>query len=74
MIDMGIVKGERVWYTGGRSLAQLIEDGEVCAIPTDEGVAFKRRETCTELELQAAYTLEEVRAFAAENNESEENE
>lgn len=66
MIDMGIVKGEQVWYTGGRSLAQLIEDGEVCAIPTDEGIVFKRREICTKLELQAAYTIEEVRAFAAQ--------
>lgn len=71
MIDMGIVRGERVWYTGGRSLAQLIEDGEVCAVPTDEGLIFKRREICTELELQAAYTLEEVYAFAAEHGEED---
>ena len=66
MIDMGKVKGEQVWYTGGRSLAQLIEDGEVCAIPALEGVTFKRTEICTELELQAAYTLDEVRAIAAQ--------
>lgn len=65
MIDMGIVKGEQVWYTGGRSLAQLIEDGEVCAIPEADGIAFKRAEICTELERQGAYTLDEVRAIAA---------
>lgn len=72
MIDLGIVHGERVFYTGGRSLAQLIQDGEVCAVPTDEGLSFKRTEICTELELQAAYTLEEVRAFAAKYGESDE--
>lgn len=71
MIDMGIVHGERVWYTGGRSLAQLIKDGEVCAVPTDEGLAFKRREICTEVELQSAYTLDEVYEFAAKHGESE---
>jgi hypothetical protein len=64
MIDMGIVHGERVFYTGGRSLAQLIQDGEVCAVPTDEGLAFKRTEICTPLELEAKCTLDEVRAFA----------
>lgn len=66
LIDLGIVKGQRLFYTGNRSLAQLIEAGEVCAIPTLEGVMFKRREICTELERQAAYTLAEVRAIAAE--------
>lgn len=64
MIDMGIVHGERVFYTGGRSLSQLIKDGEVCAIPVPEGLTFKRREICTEVELQAAYTLDEVYEFA----------
>lgn len=71
MIDLGIVKGERVFYTGGRSLAQLITDGEVCAVPTDEGLTFKRTEICSEIEKQAAYTLEEVRAFAAEHGEED---
>lgn len=71
MIDMGTVHGEHVWYTGGRSLAKLIEDGEVFAVPTDEGIVFKRSEICTELERQAAYTLEEVRAFAAKYGKGE---
>lgn len=68
MIDLGTVRGQRTWYTGGRSLAQLIEAGEVCAIPTPTGLAFKRREICTPIELAAAYTLAEVRAFAAEHD------
>lgn len=65
MIDMGIIDGKRVWYPGGKSLMELIDIGEVVALPDmDDGVAFKRRERCTPLELQAAYTPEEIRRMA----------
>jgi len=66
MIDMGIVHGQHVWYTSGRTLAELIEAGEVCAVLDGGSVAFKRREACTPIELQAALSLDEVRAIAAE--------
>lgn len=64
MLDMGKYKGTQLWYTGGRSLAELMEAGEVFAIPDPEtGLAFKRAESCTTLEKQAAYTVEEAKAF-----------
>ena len=64
MIDMGMVKGERVFYTGGRSLRELMEDGEVLAIPDAEtGIIYKRPESCSEIERRAALTVEEARAI-----------
>lgn len=43
MIDMGKHKGTQIWYIGGRSLAELIEAGEIAAVPDAEvGIAFKR--------------------------------
>lgn len=61
MIDMGVVKGERVFYTGGRSIRELMIAGELIAIPDAEtGVVFKRIERATELERMAALTIEEV--------------
>jgi len=70
MIDMGIVKGKHVFYTGNRSLAQLIEAGEVLAIPEGDGIVFKRSEIVTPLERQAAYTLAEVYAFSVKHGEN----
>ena len=64
MIDLGMHKGQHIFYTGNRSLAQLIIDGEVMAVPTPNGMVFKRVETCTEVEKRAAYTIDEVRAWA----------
>ena len=61
MIDMGVVKGERVFYTGGRSIRELMIAGELIAIPDAEtGVVFKRIERATEVERMAALTIEEV--------------
>ncbi len=71
MIDMGMHKGTQLWYTGGRSLAQLIEDGEVMAIPTPIGLIFKRSEIVTPIERMAAYTLDEVRQFAEQHGKEE---
>lgn len=66
MIDMGKHKGTQIWYTGGRSLAELIQDGEIAAVPDSEvGIAFKRVDNCTPLELEAQFTLEELRAIKA---------
>jgi len=71
MIDMGIIQGKRVFYTGNRSLAELIEAGEVMALPDPEtSVCFKRTERCTPLEKLAAYTVDEAKAII-KNLESE---
>lgn len=63
MIDMGKTRdGKQLWYTGGRSIAELMRDGEIVALPdTEEGIAYKRPERCTPLELAAQYTVEEAR-------------
>lgn len=62
MIDMGKHHGEQVWYTEGRSIKQLIEDGEIVALPdSEDAIVFKRKERCTPLELMAAFTLEETK-------------
>lgn len=61
MIDMGMIDGKRVFYTGGRSILELMRSGEIQAIPDAElGIAYKRTERCTPLELAAAYTVEEA--------------
>lgn len=65
MIDMGIIDGKRIFYTGNKSLMELIDSGELIAIPdVEDGMALKRRECVTPLELQAAYTPDEIRQMA----------
>lgn len=69
MIDMGMHKGQHVFYTGGKSLAELIADGEILAIPdAEQGMILKRPIRCTELEKAAAFTLEEATAFVEQWN------
>jgi hypothetical protein len=69
MIDLGNVHGKRLFYTGGRSFEELMRDGEILALPDPEtGLCFKRTETCTALEKQAAYTIEEAKKFIEEWN------
>ena len=70
MIDMGKTRdGKQLWYTGGRSLEELILDGEILAIPdAEEIIAYKRVERCTPLEKAAAYTIEEAKRIIAEHN------
>lgn len=69
MIDMGNHKGERVFYVGDKSVAELIQEGAILAIPdTENGIIYKRPERCTELEKMAAFTLEEAAAFTEQWN------
>ena len=64
LIDMGIAHGKRTFYAKNRSLKELMEQGILIAIPdAQEGVVFKRKEVATDLEKQAAYTLEEIEAL-----------
>lgn len=64
MIDMGNHKGQHLFYTGDRSIAELIEAGEIIAIPDPiDIIIFKRAERATPIEKQAAYTLAEVIAI-----------
>lgn len=62
MIDLGIAHGQHVFYVPGNpSLAELIEAGEVVAIPDAEtGIAFKRPVNCTPVELAARLTVDEA--------------
>lgn len=69
MIDMGKSKGAQVWYTGGRSIRELMEAGEIIALPDpDTGMIFKVAARCTELERMAALTIEEAQAIEANRN------
>lgn len=69
LIDMGKVKGEQVWYTGGKSLAELMEAGEIAAIPdTEQGIVYKRTVNCTPVELAAKLTVEEAKRITEEWN------
>lgn len=69
LIDMGDHHGQRTFYTGGRSLAELMQDGEVVAIPDpDEGIIYKRPANCTSVELAAKLSVEEARQITAEWN------
>lgn len=71
MIDMGIIQGKQVFYTGNRSIEELVEAGELMALPdTETGVCFKRTERCTPLEKLAAYTVDEAKQII-KNLESE---
>lgn len=69
MIDLGIAHGQRTFYTANRSLAELVESGEVVAIPdSHEGIIYKRPENCTPLELAARLTVDEARRITEEWN------
>lgn len=69
LIDMGSVRGEHVFLTGGRSLAELLADGAIVAIPDDaQGIVYKRPETCTPVELAARLTVDEARRLTDEWN------
>lgn len=69
MIDMGMIDGKHVFYGGGRSIIELMRDGEIVAIPdANDGIAYKRTERCSALELAAAYTVEEARKVTDEWN------
>lgn len=69
MIDMGHHHGEHVYYTGGRSLAELVQDGEIIAIPDPtQGIVYKRPVNCTPVELAARLTVEEAKRITEEWN------
>lgn len=70
MIDMGKSKGTQVWFTGGRSIRELMEAGEIIALPDPEtGMIFKIAAKCTELERRAALTIEEAQAIENSQNQ-----
>lgn len=69
MIDLGTVHGQRVFYTGGRSYRELIEAGEILAIPDPQtGIVFKRTVNCSEVEKAAAFSVDEAERFISEWN------
>ncbi len=69
MLDMGKHKGIQLWATGGKSIQELMESGEVVALPDPEtGMIFKRTARCTPLELMAALTVEEAKEIEAKRN------
>jgi len=71
MIDMGMHHGQRVFYTGGRSLKELIEGGEILAIPDPQtGIVFKRLVNCSEVERAAAFSVDEAERFITEWNKT----
>lgn len=63
IIDMGIVHGARAFYTGNRSVQELIEDGTISVVPDGDWIAFKRTEILSEVERRAALTMQEIRDF-----------
>lgn len=67
---MGMHKGEHVFYTGNRSIRELIEAGELIAISDPvTGVVFKRTEKATAVERLAALTIPEVQEIERRRNE-----
>lgn len=69
MIDMGMIDGKQIFYTGDKSLMELIDSGDVVAIPdAEDGMAFKRSERLTPLERLAAYTPDDIRKMAQGQN------
>lgn len=69
MIDLGIAHGKHVFYTGNHSLAELVEAGEVVAIPdAAEGIIYKRPQNCTPVELAARLSVDEARRITEEWN------
>ena len=69
LIDMGVAHGHHLFYTSGRSLAELIADGEIVAIPdAAEGIIYKRTVNATPLELAAKLTVDEAKKVTKEWN------
>lgn len=71
-IDMGMHHGARTFYVpGNRSIRELIEAGELVAIPDPGiGVVFKRTDNATALERLAALTIAEVQEIERKRNEA----
>ena len=65
MLDMGKYKGTQLWSPEGRSIQELMEDGDIVALPDGDGMIFKRTARCTPLELLAALTVEEAKEIEA---------
>jgi hypothetical protein len=66
---MGQYKGQRIFYAGGRTMAELVEDGTVIAIPdATVGIIYKRAEDCTPLEIAAKLSVAEARRITDEWN------
>ena len=69
MLDMGKHKGIQLWAPQGKSIRELMEEGEIVAIPDPEtGMIFKRTARCTPIELMAALTVEEAKEIEAKRN------
>ncbi len=69
MLDMGKHKGVQLWAPQGKSIRELMEAGEIVALPDPEtGMIFKRTARCTPLELMAALTIEEAKAIEVQRN------
>ena len=71
MINMGKSKGQQVWYTEGKSIQELMEAGDIVALPNGDGMIFKRAARCTPLELLAALTVEEAKEIEAKRMTTE---
>lgn len=70
LIDMGKHHGERVFYTNKSSLAELLQAGEIVAIPdTTQGIVYKRTENCSPVEMASQLSLEEAKKITDEWNE-----
>ena len=62
LFDMGQYKGQHIFYAGQRTMAELIEDGIVIAIPDAmKGIIYKRVENCTPVEIAARLSIAEAR-------------
>lgn len=73
MIDLGNVHGKRLFYTGNRTFLELLEAGEITALPDGDWIMFKRTEILTQLERQAAFTIDEIKAFYAKHESENKN-
>lgn len=66
VVDMGIVHGKKSFYTHGRSIRELMEDGELVAIPDKrQGVVYKRTASCSPVERAAQLTIDEAAIITA---------
>ena len=71
MVDMGGVHGTQTFYPHGRNLRELMEDGEIVAIPdVQQGIVYKRPVNCSPVELAAQLTAEEAAIITAAWNEN----
>lgn len=69
LIDMGNHHGEQVFYTGGSSLSELMEAGEIVAIPDeDQGIVYKRTVNCSSVEIAAKLSVKEATEITEEWN------